>query len=166
MKTKKSTLLSLATAAAIVATTFGTYAVWDTLKDTSTSNAITIASPSVKVEAKAMNLDGTDVIGSDNIVYEGTATFNITGKDKLADLKLTPTVEVEGKTLTAEAYSVEITQTTDNTFTGDAANGYTDKTLEDGENAYTVKVTVKDSTLAASKMTVSVEGVATPKSAN
>lgn len=162
MKTKKSTLLSLATAAAIVATTFGTYAVWDTLTDTSTSNAITIASPSVKVEAKAMNLDGTDVIGSDNIVYEGTATFNITGKDKLADLKLTPTVEVEGKTLTAEAYSVEITQTTDNTFTGDAANGYTDTTLEDGENVYTVKVTVKDSSLADGKMTVSVKGDATP----
>lgn len=165
MKTKKSTLLSLATAAAIVATTFGTYAVWDTLKDTSTSNTITIASPSVKVKANDMNLDGTDVIGSENIVYEGTATFNITGIDKLADLKLTPTVAVEGKTLTAEAYSVEITQATDNTFAGDATNGYTDTTLETGENAYTVRVTVKDSSLADGKMTVSVEGVATPVAA-
>lgn len=163
MKTKKSTLLSLATAAAIVATTFGTYAVWDKMGDTATSNTITIASPSVKVEAKAMNLDGTDVIGSDNIVYEGAATFNITGEGKLASLKLTPTVTVEGKTLTDGAYSVEITQASDNTLTGDAANGYIDTALETGENVYTVKVTVNDSTLAGDKMTVSVEGVATPK---
>lgn len=160
MKTKKSTLLSLATAAAIVATTFGTYAVWDTLEDTAQSGEITIASPSVVVDAAQLDLTGTDVIGAKEIAYEGTATFNITGQDKLASLKLTPTVEVAGKTLTADDYSVEITQDGD-TLTGDATNGYVDSNL-DATNSYKVKVTVKNQDLAAGKMTVKVKGTATP----
>lgn len=161
MKTKKSTLLSLATAAAIVATTFGTYAVWDQFTATATSKTITIASPSVIVEAQGITLLENDVIGAESIEYAGTVTFNIKGSDKLTELTLTPTVAVTGKELTSSDYSVEITQASD-TISGDATTGFKDVTLSD-TNDYTVKVTIKNKELANSEMTVSVEGVAKPK---
>lgn len=164
MKTKKSTLLSLATAAAIVATTFGTYAVWDQMDATAEGTA-KIASPSVAVTAENITLTPNDVIGNNSIEYTGTATFNITGKDKLDNLKLTPEVTVAGADLTTGDYSVEITQTSDSGFTGDATLGYTDTNL-DATNAYTVKVTINNKDLADKDMTVNVIGVATPKAAN
>ena len=56
---KKSTLLSLATAGAIVLTSAGTYAVWDTLSGTSTGQ-ITVANSSVTVAATNMTfVEGT-----------------------------------------------------------------------------------------------------------
>ena len=75
---KKSTLLSLATAGAIVLTSAGTYAVWDTLSGTSTGQ-ITVANSSVTVAATNMTfVEGTDTIGEDSIAYTGTAKFEVT----------------------------------------------------------------------------------------
>lgn len=161
MKTKKSTLLSLATAAAIVATTFGTYAVWDTLTS-ETSQTVSIAKPSVTVNATSTTLVENDSVGANTVDYSTTATFNITGADKLSSLKLTPTVTMtEGISVTEGTdYDVEITQTNDTITDG------VDSKLDEGANVYDVKVTVKNKDLQGKEMKVTVEGVATPKSAN
>lgn len=161
MKTKKSTLLSLATAAAIVATTFGTYAVWDTL-ESETNQTVSIASPSVTVNASSTGLVENDSVGAKTVDYSTTATFNITGADKLSLLTLTPTVTMTDGTSVTEGtdYDVAITQTDDTITDG------VDSKLTEGANAYDVKVTIKNSTLQGKEMKVTVKGEATPKAAN
>lgn len=158
MKTKKSTLLSLATAAAIVATTFGTYAVWDTL-GSETSQTVSIATPSVTVNATSTTLVENDSVGADTVDYSTTATFDITGADKLSSLTLTPTVTMTDGTSVTEGtdYDVEITQT-DDTITGGV-----DSKLSEGANVYNVKVTIKNSNLQGKEMKVLVKGDATAK---
>lgn len=160
MKTKKSTLLSLATAAAIVATTFGTYAVWDTL-ESDTSQKISIARPSVIVTANSVALTENNTIGGDEVNYSTTATFNIQGAENLSSLKLTPTVTMTDETSITEGvdYDVEIAQT-DDTIVGGV-----DSSLVEGDNAYNVKVTIKNKDLQGKEMEVIVKGVATPKAA-
>ena len=91
---KKSTLLSLATAGAIVLTSAGTYAVWDTLSGTSTGQ-ITVANSSVTVAATNMTfVEGTDTIGEDSIAYTGTAKFEVTDAgNNVNTMTLVPTVK-------------------------------------------------------------------------
>lgn len=91
---EKSTLLSLATAGAIVLTSAGTYAVWDTLSGTSTGQ-ITVANSSVTVAATNMTfVEGTDTIGEDSIAYTGTAKFEVTDAgNNVNTMTLVPTVK-------------------------------------------------------------------------
>lgn len=159
---KKSTLLSLATAGAIVATSVGTFAVWDTLEATSTGS-ITVASPSVIVKATNMdNFTNNDSLGATEITYTGTAKFNVEGADKLTSLKLTPSVTAGDGTDLTDKVSIAVEQTGE-TLTGDSSQGYVDSKLAEGDNEYTVKVTVNDSTLSTKELNVSVKAEATPK---
>lgn len=114
---KKSTILTFATAAAIVATSAGTFALWDTLSATKTAT-LTIRNPvTVTAQADAVSLKSETVLDA-LPVYEGSAKFDLEsvptgyeiepkvtvkkGADEVAAEKLTVNSEVVGGT-TVEA---------------------------------------------------------------
>ena len=156
---KKSTLLSLATAGAIVLTSAGTYAVWDTLSGTSTGQ-ITVANSSVTVAATNMTfVEGTDTIGEDSIAYTGTAKFEVTGAgNNVNTMTLVPTVKNGDNIVNAADVDVTIKKG-EVALTKTDAN-YTDTTLTSGDNEYTVEVTVKNKALAGNTLDVEVTGTA------
>ncbi|MFR7592156.1 MAG: hypothetical protein ACLUVC_11965 [Longibaculum sp.] len=87
---KKSTILSFATAAAIVATSLGTYAAWDKLNDTKTVALTT---------AKAH----TVTLPSENLIFDGT----LSDTTKEITAPLTVTTE-EAKELKLEATNIKL----------------------------------------------------------
>ena len=126
---KKSTILSLATAIAVVGTSAFTFATWD---ETTASNTaeLTVGSP-VKITADTFGNfteDSSRTLGS-NPVYTSDVTFNISGNDakKATTLTLTPTVKDGGTTLTDDQVNVTLEQTgTDN-----GLSGLVDSNIED-----------------------------------
>lgn len=139
---KKSMLLSFVTAGAIIATSVGTYAAWDTLEAESTAN-ISFRNPAT-VTATSLTKDTTksnEDLGQDP-KYVGTATFT------LKDIPSTATTE--GYSI---KYTVEVKQ-------GDAVvdpSKYdaivTDPDqadLADGAHTATVTITPKDTSLVGS----------------
>lgn len=73
---KKSTILSLATAGAIVATSAFTFAAWDKLDDTQTVATVELRNPVTVTEDTSKELTTTTPL--DTIpVYTGTATVNV-----------------------------------------------------------------------------------------
>lgn len=130
-KISKKGMLGFLTASAIVVTTVGSFAVWDTLETTSTGT-LTVASPIVvsKVDMGALKeTRNWDAVPE----YDGTVTFNVAG---LADttgsqLTLAPVLKDGDTVIGADKYTVEISQDgADNGLTGlvdskvDAANAY------------------------------------------
>ncbi len=156
---KKSTLLSLATAGAIVLTSAGTYAVWDTLSGTS-KGQITVDNPSVTVAATDMTFaKGTDTLGGDSIAYTGTAKFDVTDTgNHVNTMTLEPTVK-NGENA-VDANDVEVTIKKGETALTNTDSKYTDTTLTSGANEYTVEVTVKNKALAGKTLDVEVTGTA------
>lgn len=130
---KKSTLLSFATAAAIVVTSAGTYAAWDQLDSTSTGtinfrNATTVSLPAT------MTFTTTDTI---NEVPEATAMTtlkleNMPAAEKLTGYTLEYTTEVTsaGSPIEPAKYTAEVTDATKTELTN-------------GTHDITVKVTPK-----------------------
>lgn len=105
---KKSSILSVATVAAVVATSVGSYAAWDTLTAT-TKTDVKIAA-STTVSANVENLVETSDRSGEQIVYEGTLTVNITDKDSYnpSTLTLTPSAKVDNTVITAQEGSIEL----------------------------------------------------------
>lgn len=156
MKTKKSTLLSLATAAAIVATTFGTYAAWDTTKDSASAN-LTLRKP-VVVEAQSLaNFTSTNGFGI-TPSYTSDVTFNVKNVNQVENAKITlDTIVKQGQT--------DVTGNFDITYTEVGGTGLADNvdSAVTDSNKYTVKVTPKDTTDAKelatdTALTVEVSG--------
>ena len=92
---KKSTILSLATAIAVVGTSAFTFAVWDETTASKTAT-LSVGSP-VKITADTFENfkeDSSRTLGN-NPVYTSDVTFNISGNDtgKATSLTLTPTVK-------------------------------------------------------------------------
>lgn len=157
---KKSSLLSLLTAGAILVTTAGTYALWDKLDATSTGN-FTVPNSSIKLDAAAMSFnDPTPKLGVNQITYTSTATFTITGEllDKLSDyqMALVPTVKKEDGTAITTGFTVAIKK--DGVVVADNI----DKNLA-ASNTYTVEVIVDDEALAGAKLDVSLTGTISAK---
>ena len=152
---KKSTILSLATAIAVVGTSAFTFAVWDETTASKTAT-LSVGSP-VKITADTFENfkeDSSRTLGN-NPVYTSDVTFNISGNDtgKATSLTLTPTVKENDVTLSADKVDVTLEQTGDDTGLLDLV----DSKIE-ASNKYTVKVTVKDAGLAAKELTVEVTG--------
>lgn len=134
---KKSKLLSIATAAAIVATTFGTYAVWDTMEGTAKADltlrkpvAVTAATPD------AFNLSN-DSVGVDP-EYTSNVTFKVANADKVStgyNIRLTTEVK-NGEDKVTDNFTV--------TYSGnEGLSGDVDSSVT-AENQYTVTITPKD----------------------
>ena len=93
---KKSTLLSLLTAGAVIATSAGTFAAWDTTTATSTGT-LTIDKP-VTVTVSALNLERDGGLGQSTPVYIGEVNV------KAEDLPASVTADKYEITYEAKAY--------------------------------------------------------------
>lgn len=153
---KKSTILGILTAAALVTTSAATYAAWDKLEETATQN-ITVRDR-VNLDATASVFTGGELEKTnDEINYTGTYTFTAKKLDKVTTLKLTPNVKGnDGQALQASQYDIVIK---DNGTALSATDGvYTDESVVDGANTYTVELKIKDTALAGQKIIVSISG--------
>lgn len=128
---KKSTLLSFATAVAIVATSAGTYAAWDKTSDAAVMNKVTIRKKvsTTVTSAQDFKAEETNVLGDAAPVY--TATIPVTVSDIPADAVGKYVVDVK-----AYAY-------TDKTK-ADAAAELADITTDTGNQTDKVKVEVEN----------------------
>lgn len=132
---KKSTLLSLLTAGAVIATSAGTFAAWDQTTATSTGELsfdkpVTIATTSTPTYAQT----GTRTYG-EKPVATGNVEFNVSGTGNKA--KLTLTAVVKDKTTDEVVSGVDVTFKKGST---DLENGI-DDTVADASNTYTVTLT-------------------------
>lgn len=132
---KKSTLLSLLTAGAVIATSAGTFAAWDTTEATSSGelsfdSPVTIATTSTPTYAQTE----TRTYG-EKPVATGTVDFNVSGSGGKANLKLNAVVK--DKTTDAVVSGVDVTFKKGST---DLTTGV-DKNVTDAANSYTVTIT-------------------------
>ncbi|BDF05129.1 hypothetical protein [[Clostridium] hylemonae] len=155
-KLGKKKILGLLTAAAIVATTVGSFAVWDTLTAT-TSNKLTLANPITTTAALA---DFAETNSGDYPVYEGAATFNVANVDttKLTTGKITLSTQIkDGASDVSSDFDVTYEKKDGTAIAGGVATGITN-----GDNEYNVKVTPKDSAktnnLGGKELTVEITG--------
>ena len=145
---KKGTLLSFLTAIAIVVTTAGTYALWDSLTDDTTAN-VTFRNPVTITVASSYTLDeSSDELGT-LPTASGTVTFTVSNENNLADtLTIVPTVS-GGNSAAVEDFAFVVTDSTESSspkLAGDSSAGFVDKTLT--TTTYNVQVTPKDSSVA------------------
>lgn len=155
---KKSTILGVLTAAALITTSAATYAAWD--QTTASADQTVDIRERVTLEANATAFSGGDLETTNNeIIYTGTYTFTAaTVNGTVNTLQLTPTVKGnDGSTaLEASKYAIEIKKG-DTVLTSDG-NVYTDSAVENGDNVYTVNLKIKNQDLAKTKVTVSING--------
>lgn len=155
---KKSTILSFATAAAILASTAGTYAVWDKL----TANAettFTVNANITKVEDFTIPTL-TEVTGettSDSVTYAQDFTINVEGSAK--SIAFTPTVTLSDGTA-IDSNFIEVSMLDDTVPMTPASNTYTDTSIT-ASNTYKIKVKVKDSSLNTKTLKVKIDANAT-----
>lgn len=161
---KKSTLLTMASVGAVALTSAMTFAAWDNLSDTTTSNEV--AFKQINVE-KAADIVLTEPVASDlTSSYvpssSGEVTFNITGIDAAdlsgKELKLEPVVKAND-TAISTGYTLEIYDGTEES--AEKVAGNVDKSLT-GTNTYKVVVTATDDkagtdALANKKVTVELK---------
>lgn len=136
MKTKKSTLLSLATAAAIVATTFGTYAAWDTMSVTSNAQAVTIAAPvNMEITPAEFTLANRD-LGESLPKYTSTTKVKVENvpdsEESNYTLKVSANAYTDAAKETPVTDQVKVSATT------------TSESATNGEHDITVTVTPKE----------------------
>lgn len=155
---KKSTLLSLLTAGAVIATSAGTFAAWDKLSDVSTGK-LSFDKP-VTVTAEKMSFTQSSRALKENPVATANATFNISNvpTDKIDGIKLTATV-LSGETNVTDQVNITIKK---NNVPVNASG--LDDSVAAGENTYSVEVTPKADTEVVSdsnllnELTVNVTG--------
>lgn len=153
---KKSTILTFATAAAIVATSAGTFAAWDQTSAETAAKTLTVGQPVVLSTGDLSNFteDSSRTLGVAP-TYTSQVTFNVQDDQKLAKkLTLTPSLkDADDKPVDTTRAKVELSQSDDAAFTG------TVDTNISATNTYDVKVTVLDDTLANTQLSVTVAGV-------
>ena len=160
---KKSSLLTLATAAAVIGTTAGTFAIWDTF-DASSETTITVTDDvkTVSVDTELSLTAGTPVGTGDTatISYSGDVTFAIEGKTNNLKMELIPTVTSTDVANLQENvdYTVEVKE-------GSGESGLTNLTDETltASNTYHVVVTVKNKRLAGKTLKVEMKAKASEK---
>ena len=145
---KKSKLLSLLTAAAIVITTSGTYAVWDSVTDDTTAT-VTFRNPVTITVDTSYTLSQEPSVLNTTPTASGTVNFIVSNEDNLADtLTIVPTVS-GGNSATVDDFEfviVDSSETSTPNLTGDSSSGFVDKSLT--TTSYTVKVTPKDESVS------------------
>lgn len=165
---KKSTLLSLATAGAVIATSAGTFALWDTIESTS-EGTVTMAN-AIVLEAQTGSYNVMPRTPGTAPVIKGSFAFKVTDKDNTADtLTLAPKVVLTADKDNADAkdyssyFDVTITQTGDD----NGLSGLVDSkiTKDDTQNSYEITltenntITESDKTeIAGKNLTVLVTG--------
>lgn len=151
---KKSTILTFATAAAVLATSAGTFAAWDKITDTK-DTTLTYANPVTVTEAITPPAETSYTLGGAAPATEVSVTFTVDDKDTRASaLKVVPSVK-QGNTDLVENGKVTVavkegeTELTDNK----------DATIT-ASNEYTVVVTPNDTATFAdlNNATLSVTG--------
>lgn len=142
---KKSKLLSVLTAGAVIATTAGTYAVWDKLNAETTAQAVEFRNPvTVAIDTDlSVKKDNTGL--GQTPTATGTASFTVDNEDGLAKkLVLKPVIESEhGITTNDFDFSVFDGDSSSGTpIIGDAVGGFADNSLESLN--YTIQITPKN----------------------
>ena len=145
---KKTTILSLATAVAVVATSAGTYAAWDTL-EVSKAASVTFSKP-VEVALNELSFETTDTLGSTRMASD-TITITVTDTDSQANtLTIKPEISVSDSSgITIDDFTIELVDNTADhnsvALKGSASTGFTDTDFNhSGANTYTVKVIPKE----------------------
>lgn len=147
---KKTTLLSIATAAAVITTSVGTFAAYDTVEATTTGGTVTFRNP-VTVTAGELTMNETDNQLNTNPSASGTVTFTVTDAEKLAtqlDLEINVT-DNGGKGLDANDFDFTVTDSSDSEGTSFSGSeiAWTDTDLSDS-NEYTIKATLNETGVA------------------
>lgn len=151
---KKTTLLSLATAAAVITTSVGTFAAYDTLSANNTGNGALLdfgAPVTVEMNLDAGEANSRELDQAPSVTT--TATVNVANEDGLGE-KITLTFDMAGTD------GASLVETTDYTLDVKANSSYvdgsstitpgtTDVTFEDtnvaeGEKTYDVTVTLTE----------------------
>ncbi|MBS6182445.1 hypothetical protein MKC91_02110 [[Clostridium] innocuum] len=151
---KKSTLLSLLTAGAVIATSAGTFAAWDQLE--TTTNEVTLKyAAGVNVSTTVQPTAITDSLGGENGVESVTSDFTINVKNAPAGSKMNlETVNSDDSAVTLPTgVTVEYFKKDGDTVTAfDPDDVINDATSESGKDmTYQVKVTVNPTTASASE---------------
>lgn len=139
---KKSTLLTVASVGAVALTSAMTFAAWDNLTATTTNtvtfdriNVTATTTKAMTVSTRTANTLGSDISATSNISVDlQTVPEDLkTG----TQLKLVPTVKMEGTDVSEDEYKLEILEN------DVALTGNTDDTLDftTNKNNYVVKVT-------------------------
>lgn len=141
---KKTTLLSLATAVAVVATSAGTYAAWDSIEATTSSTAVTFRKPVTVAVQNDLTMNEKEVKLNTLPSATGTVTFKIENEDNLADT-LTITPNITGSGVTSADFDVVITG--NDIASTDSNATFVDSRITSSttERTYTVTVTAKES---------------------
>lgn len=159
---KKSTLLSLLTAGAVIATSAGTFAAWDTLTAEADGGSIkfdrinvtaSTTSPLALVDdGNVLHAAESQVASAEIKVDLSTVPEALTTGNKVK-LVFAPTVtDSSSAVVDASKYKIEILDSDGTTPLKDS----TDTTLTSTSNNYTVKVTPLDTTLGGETLKVKV----------
>ena len=145
---KKTTILSLATAVAVVATSAGTYAAWDTL-EVSKKASVTFSKP-VEVALNDLSFETTDALGSTREASDDI-TITVKDTDNQADtLTIKPEISVSDDSgITIDDFTIELVDKTvshnSEPLGGSASGGFKDVNFNhSGANTYTVTVIPKE----------------------
>lgn len=145
---KKTTLLSLATAAAVITTSVGTFAAYDTLSASNSGNgAVLNFGAPVTVEMEVAAGEANDRALNEVPSVTTTATVTVANEDSLGE-KITLTFDLAGTDGT------NLTETTDYTLDVKASSTYSD-----GSGTVTSQsdnITFEDSNVAAGEKTYDV----------
>lgn len=154
---KNQTILSLLTAGAIVATSAASFAAWDKTTETA-SGKLNVANPVDIVSSPIADFAaGTRALDAAP-EYTSTVKFNVKTSSLVDTLTLNTEIKKADSTVVTDNFTVTYEQTgADNGLTGAV-----DKTIVDGDNEYTVKITPNDTeaakALAGADLTVNVTG--------
>lgn len=142
---KKTTLLSIATAAAVITTSVGTFAAYDTVTAEATAGNVTFRKP-VTIQAAELTMSPEEDSLGTAPSATGTVTFTVTDEESLASsLGLEIAVADNGATgLSASDFDFNVTDSSDGANSGCTGGGtsWTDSDLT-GTNQYTVTATLK-----------------------
>lgn len=143
---KKTTILSILTAAMMAGTSVATYAVWDTVTADSRGNTVTMRNPvtvSDSTDEQSISADA-NTLNPVTVTASGSVKFNVDNSDSIAK-KLTLAESVEALEALEEStdYTIE--------FSGDGVVGKTDSSVTDGMEEYQYTITFTQSGLEKMK---------------
>ena len=139
---KKTTILSIFTAAMVMATSAATYALWDTVTVDSRGNTVTMRNPvTVSDSTDEQNISAdANTLNPVTVTASGTVKFNVDNSDSVAKkLTLKETIEASEQLVESTDYSIE--------FTGDGVSGKVDSSVTDGMEEYNYTITFTESGL-------------------
>ena len=153
---KKSALLSLLTTAAIITTTAGTFAAWDSLTANTSSGSITFTNPVTITSGENFTLKETSRILEDYPVASGNVSFTVKNDNDLVDtLTIVPSISsTNGANI--KDFDIKIKNTvTKEDLGGNQNDGFTASATSSVKN-YTVEVKPKNDNAVGKDITLSL----------